>query len=102
MQSGHRSLIQCSNASSQTLIPLLAVRVIGCDGTGSMVDVVNALEWIHGNVQMPAVVLMSLGGPVASLLDAAAQSLTDIGITVVVAAGNSARGDLNLFKLGKT
>ena len=76
------------------------MRVIGCDGTGSMVDVVSALEWIHGNVQMPAVVLMSLGGPAASLLDAAAQSLTDIGITVVVAAGNSAGGDINLSKSG--
>lgn len=81
---------------------LLAVRVIGCDGTGSMVDVVSALEWIHSNVQMPAAVLMSLGGPVASLLDTAAQSLTDAGITVVVAGGNSAGGDSTLFKSGMT
>ncbi len=68
------------------------VRVIGCDGTASMVDVVTALEWVHANVEMPAAVLMSLGGPVATILDAAAQSVTDIGITVVVAGGNSATG----------
>ena len=72
---------------------LSTVRVIGCDGSASMVDVVTALEWVHSNVEMPAVVLMSLGGPVASILDAAAQSVTDIGVTVVVAGGNAAGGD---------
>lgn len=71
----------------------LAVRVIGCDGSGSMLDVVSALEWVHTHVQMPAVVLMSLGGSVATVLDAAAQSLTDIGVTVVVAGGNAASGE---------
>lgn len=69
-----------------------AVRVIGCDGAGSLLDVVKALEWVHSNLQAPAIVLMSLGSPVAAILDAAAQSLTDIGITVVVAGGNSAGG----------
>lgn len=75
---------------------LLTVRVIGCDGTASMVDVVTALEWVHAHVEMPAVVLMSLGGPVATMLDAAAQSVTDVGITVVVAGGNSGAGDAYL------
>jgi hypothetical protein len=65
-----------------------------------MLDVVSALEWIHSNVQTSAVLLMSLGGPVVSLLDAAAQSLTDIGITVVVAGGNSAGGDSNPLDFG--
>ena len=69
-----------------------AVRVIGCNGAGSLLDVVKALEWVHSNLQAPAIVLMSLGSPVAAILDAAAQSLIDIGITVVVAGGNSAGG----------
>ena len=69
-----------------------AVRVIGCDGSASMLDVVKALEWVHGSLQAPAAVLMSLGGPATAILDAAAQSLTDIGVTVVVAGGNSAGG----------
>ena len=58
-----------------------------------MLDVVSALEWVHTHVQMPAAVLMSLGGSVATVLDAAAQSLTDIGVTVVVAGGNAASGE---------
>ena len=57
-----------------------------------MLDVVKALEWVHSSLQAPAAVLMSLGGPATAILDAAAQSLTDIGITVVVASGNSAGG----------
>ena len=61
-----------------------------------MVDVVTALEWVHSNVEMPAIVLMSLGGPVTSILDAAAQSVSDIGVTVVVAGGNQAAGDILL------
>ena len=73
------------------------MRVIDCDGSGSMLDVVTALEWVHSNVEMPAVVLMSLGGQVAAILDAAAQSVTDIGINVVVAGGNSAAGELLLL-----
>ena len=68
------------------------MRVIGCDGAASMLDVVKALEWVHSSLQAPAVVLMSLGGPAAAILDVAAQSLTDIGVAVVVAGGNSAGG----------
>lgn len=68
------------------------MRVIGCDGSASMLDVVKALEWVHSSLQAPAVVLMSLGGPATAILDAAAQSLTDIGVTIVVAGGNSAGG----------
>jgi len=80
-------------ASVYVMLVRLAVRVIGCDGSGSMLDVVSALEWVHTHVQMPAVVLMSLGGSVATVLDAAAQSLTDIGVTVVVAGGNAASAE---------
>ena len=57
-----------------------------------MLDVVKALEWVHGALQAPALVLMSLGGPATAILDAAAQSLTNTGVTVVVAGGNSAGG----------
>ena len=76
------------------IAPLLrAVRVIGCDGSGSMLDVVSALEWVHSNAQRPAVVLMSLGGPAAQIFDDACQSLVDAGISVIVAAGNEAAGE---------
>ncbi|CAL8471030.1 g10572 [Coccomyxa elongata] len=66
------------------------LRVIGCDGSGSMLDVISALEWVHTHAQRPALVLMSLGGPAAQLFDDACQSLVDAGISVIVAAGNEA------------
>jgi subtilisin family serine protease len=87
-------------AARGTIIPgrlqrsaLHAVRVIGCDGSGSMLDVITALEWVHAHAQPPAVVLMSLGGPAAQVFDDACQSLVDVGISVVVAAGNDGAGD---------
>ncbi|BDA45373.1 probable extracellular serine proteinase at N-terminal half [Coccomyxa sp. Obi] len=64
------------------------LRVIGCDGSGSMLDIITTLEWVHANAQRPAVVLMSLGGPAAQIFDDACQSLVNAGISVIVAAGN--------------
>jgi subtilisin family serine protease len=63
-----------------------------CNGTGSMTDVVAALEWVLGNAARPALVLMSLGGPAAAVLDDACRSVMAAGIAVVAAAGNGATG----------
>jgi subtilisin family serine protease len=75
-------------AKAATLIP---VRVLGCDGSGSISGVIAGLDWIAGQYVdgTPAVVNMSLGGGASSSLDAAVNSLINRGITVVAAAGNS-------------
>lgn len=75
-------------AKAANLIP---VRVLGCDGSGSISGVIAGLDWIAGQyvAGTPAVVNMSLGGAANSSLDAAVNSLINRGITVVVAAGNS-------------
>lgn len=67
------------------------VRVLGCDGSGSISGVIAGLDWIAANyvAGTPAVVNMSLGGGANSSLDTAVNSLINRGITVVVAAGNS-------------
>lgn len=67
------------------------VRVLGCDGSGSISGVIYGLDWIATNYVdgTAAVVNMSLGGGANSSLDAAVNSLNTRGITVVVAAGNS-------------
>ncbi|KAK9829530.1 hypothetical protein WJX72_006342 [[Myrmecia] bisecta] len=64
------------------------VRVIDCDGTGSISQIIQGLEWIYTKKQLPAVVLMSLGGPKTLVLDQACQALIDAGVNIVVAAGN--------------
>lgn len=70
---------------------LTAVRVLGCDGSGSTSGVIAGLDWIAGQYVdgSKAVVNMSLGGGASSSLDTAVNSLINRGITVVVAAGNS-------------
>jgi len=76
-------------AKQATLVP---VRVLGCSGEGNLSGVLAGLDWVLANhiPGTPGVVNMSLGGLASSTLDAAVQSLINRGITVVVAAGNSA------------
>ena len=69
-----------------------AVRVMDCDGEGAMSDIVTGLEWILDNLELPAVVLMSIGGDATLLLDQACEALVTAGATVVVAAGNDDEG----------
>lgn len=70
----------------------VAVRVMDCDGEGAMSDIVTGLEWILVNLELPAVVLMSIGGDATLLLDQACEALVTAGATVVVAAGNDDEG----------
>lgn len=63
-----------------------------CDGEGAMSTIVTGLEWILGHLELPAVVLMSIGGDATLLLDQACEALVNAGATVVVAAGNDDEG----------
>lgn len=75
-------------AKAATIVP---VRVLGCDGNGSLLGVLLGLDWVakNTNVGEPAVVNMSLGGEANSYLNNAVTSLTDQGLAFVVAAGNT-------------
>jgi len=75
-------------ATSATLVP---VRVMDCNGTGAISDLLAGLDWIlqdHALSSGPAVVNMSLGGAPSSALDTGVNSLISAGMTTVVAAGN--------------
>ncbi len=76
-------------AKAATIVP---VRVLDCAGSGYLSGVISGLDWVGANhpAGTPAVVNMSLGGGASSTLDAAVESLVSKGLTVVVAAGNSA------------
>ncbi len=65
-----------------------AVRVLGCNGSGSNSGVIAGVDWVAANAQLPAVANMSLGGGDSAALDAAVQNAIDAGVTFVVAAGN--------------
>jgi subtilisin family serine protease len=75
-------------APGVTLVP---VRVLDCDGNGSLSGVIQGLDWIMAHGRRPAVVNLSLnaGSGSTTMLDEAVARLTDAGFTVAVAAGNS-------------
>jgi subtilisin family serine protease len=75
-------------AKSATLVP---VRVLDCNGSGSISTVLAGLDWVlqdHALSQGPAVVNMSLAGDASSALDTEVNSVISAGMTTVVAAGN--------------
>lgn len=70
-------------------VRLYGVRVMDCNGAGSISNVVAALDWIRKNHRKPAVANLSLGASNRSLaLDKAVDDLAAAGVFVSVAAGN--------------
>src|SRR5438034_568725 len=70
-------------AKSVTLVP---VRVLDCNGGGSLSSLLAGLDWIlqdHAQAPRPAVVNMSLGGDASSALDAEVNLLIAAGMTPV-------------------
>jgi subtilisin family serine protease len=69
-------------------VSLVAVRVLDCTGSGDAATVIAGIDWVTTNAVKPAVVNMSLGGPVDATLDTAVTNSANAGITYAVAAGN--------------
>lgn len=70
---------------------LHALRVLDCDGFGTLSNVLRALEWIAA-YPVPAsrkVASLSLGGAYNNALNAAVDALRSTGCIVVVSAGNN-------------
>ncbi len=67
---------------------LHALRVLDCNGSGFISDIMAALEWVAVNHVKPAVVNMSLGGLAFPEFDAVVREVISAGVPVVVAAGN--------------
>ncbi|WP_177154644.1 S8 family peptidase [Actinosynnema pretiosum] len=72
-------------------VKLVAVRVLDCDGGGTLEGVVSGVDWVTANAVKPAVVNMSLssqapGGP--TLVDDAIRNSIGSGLTYALSAGN--------------
>jgi subtilisin family serine protease len=65
------------------------VRVLNCSGSGTTSGIIAGVDWVRANHIKPAVANMSLGGGASSSLDTAVQNLSNAGVFVAVAAGNS-------------
>ena len=70
-------------------VRLVAVKVLGCDGSGTSASVVSGVNWVTANAARPAVANMSLGSRGGDpAIDAAVRGSIQAGITYVVSAGN--------------
>jgi len=75
-------------------VSLVAVKVLGNDGSGTTSGVISGVQWAANNATAEgksnkSVANMSLGGGLSTTLNAAVASAVDTGITFAVAAGNS-------------
>jgi subtilisin family serine protease len=70
-------------------VRLRAVRVLDCNGSGSTSGVIAGMNWVQTNHASPAVANMSLGGGFSSAMNTAATNLSNSGVFLAVAAGNS-------------
>jgi subtilisin family serine protease len=75
---------------------LAAVRVLGCNGSGSNSGVIGGVDHVAQSSQRPAVANMSLGGGASSALDNAVRGAVQAGVTFVVAAGNESQNACNV------
>jgi subtilisin family serine protease len=73
-----------------TAVDLVAVKVLDCNGSGTLAGVADGVDWVTANAVKPAVANMSLGAPGANatLEDAVKRSI-DSGVTYAIASGNS-------------
>ena len=68
---------------------LRGVRVLNCSGSGSWSGIIAGMDWVRNNHVDPAVANMSLGGGYSSSVNTAANNLSNAGVFVAVASGNS-------------
>lgn len=67
---------------------IASVRVLGCDGSGTLADVLAGLDWISRHARGPSVANLSIDGSGSPALDRAARSLVRSGVFVVGATDN--------------
>ena len=69
-------------------VGLVPVRVLDCEGEGTISGVIAGVEWVSAQLPRPAVANMSLGGGPSQALDTAVRTSIAKGIVYALAAGN--------------
>jgi subtilisin family serine protease len=76
-------------------VALRGVRVLDCGGSGTFADVIEGIDWVAANSPGPSVANMSLGGGKSTAVNNAVANLSNSGVLVAVAAGNSSANACN-------
>jgi len=70
-------------------VDIVAVRVLDCGGSGSISNIISAVDWVTANAKLPAVANMSLRiQPLNPTLEDAVRAMTKRGIVLSASAGN--------------
>src|SRR5829696_1827662 len=70
-------------------VKVFGIRVLGCDGRGSISGIIAGVDWVTRNRMLPAVANMSLATSSSSSLAQAVQNSIASGVVYAVGAGNS-------------
>jgi len=70
-------------------VQIVAVKVLGANGSGSLANVIAGIQWCANDASGPSVGSMSLGSTYNAAVNNAVAAAVASGITMVVAAGNS-------------
>jgi len=75
-------------------VDIVAVKVLGCDGTGSTTGIIQGVDWAmkhaaNNGISNKSVANMSLGGGFSQSLNTAVKNLHESGVLTAVAAGNN-------------
>lgn len=71
-------------------VKLRGVRVLDCNGSGSMSGVVAGINWVTANAVKPAVANMSIAGGANTTVDTAVNNLANAGVFVATASSGNA------------
>lgn len=82
-------------------VDLVAVKVLGASGSGSVSGIVNGMNWVARTaVPGKSVALLSFHGGRSAAIDGAVKALSDAGVIVVAAAGDEGREVRNASPAG--
>jgi aqualysin 1 len=70
-------------------VNLVSVRVLDCQGSGTVSGAIAGIDWVTKNRQLPAVANMSFGAGLSESLNRAVRNLIQSGVQATIAAGNS-------------
>jgi subtilisin family serine protease len=76
-------------------VTLRAVRVLDCNGSGTVSGIMAGVDWVRVNAVHPAVANMSVGGGLSSSLNTAVTNMINSGVFTAVAAGNENQNACN-------